>query len=132
MGRRLAPVGGAVDEAHELTALRRSVSHVNSASYRMDVCYQCDVRTFSMAVGEPRQLGPIPKGCLLPVRRTYVFETRQLCLNNATRCHRRHGHNSVPTHPSNAANNDIHASVAGHTSPAFVPRMTPRRARSES
>ena len=59
MGRRLAPVGGAVDEAHELTALRRSVSHVNSAPY-------------------------VPKGCLLPVRRTYVFETRQLCLNNAT------------------------------------------------
>ena len=47
MGRRLAPVGGAVDEAHELTALRRSVSHVNSAPYRKDVCCQCDVRTFS-------------------------------------------------------------------------------------
>ena len=47
VGRRLAPVGGAVDEAHELTALRRSVSHVNSAPYRKDVCCQCDVRTFS-------------------------------------------------------------------------------------
>ena len=100
MGRRLAPVGGAVDEAHELTALRRSMSHVNSAPYRKDV---------------------------------YV---RQLCLNNATyvrtRCHRRHGHNSAPIHPSNLVNNAIHVHVAVHTSPACVPRMTPRRARSES